>query len=152
MISISQMNVLAGQPEKNLRQMKRDMTIAKEQGSELIVFPELALPGYMLGDEWENDTFVRECEDMNTEIIDETRRLTLATIWGNVKTDSTKVNEDGRLRKYNAGFVAQNGILVPGGVTEGLIIKTLMPNYREFRDKRHFTSLRDLAFEEGKSL
>ncbi len=146
------MNVQAGQPEKNLKQMKCDMAIAKEQGSELVVFPELALPGYMLGDEWENDTFVRECEDMNTEIIDETRRLTLATIWGNVKTDSTKVNEDGRLRKYNAGFVAQNGILVPGGVADGLIIKTLMPNYREFRDKRHFTSLRDLAFEEGKSL
>lgn len=27
-----------------------------------------------------------------------------------------------------------------------------MPNYREFRDKRHFTSLRDVAFEEGKNL
>lgn len=152
MISISQMNVQAGQPEKNLRQMKYDMLLAKEQGSELVIFPELALPGYMLGDEWENDTFVRECEDMNAEIIDETRRLALGTIWGNVKTDTNRVNEDGRLRKYNAAFVAQNGILVPGGLGDGSIIKTLMPNYREFRDKRHFTSLRDLAFEEGKSL
>lgn len=152
MISISQMNVQAGQPEKNLRQMKQDMSLAKEQGSELVIFPELALPGYMLGDEWENDTFVRECEDMNAEIIDETRRLALGTIWGNVKTDANRVNEDGRLRKYNAAFVAQNGILVPGGLGDGSIIKTLMPNYREFRDKRHFTSLRDLAFEEGKGL
>ena len=44
MISISQMNVQAGQPEKNLRQMKQDMSLAKEQGSELVIFPELALP------------------------------------------------------------------------------------------------------------
>lgn len=152
MISISQMNVQAGQPEKNLRQMKYDMLLAKEQGSELVVFPELALPGYMLGDEWENNSFVRECEEMNMEIIEATRRQAIAAIWGNVKTDANRVNEDGRIRKYNAAFVAQNGVLVPGGLGDGSIIKTLMPNYREFRDKRHFTSLRDVAFEEGKNL
>lgn len=152
MISISQMNVQAGQPEKNLTSILRDIELAKEQGSELVVFPELALPGYMLGDEWENNTFVRECEEMNMEIIEATRRQAIAAIWGNMKTDANKVNEDGRIRKYNAAFVAQNGVLVPGGLGDGSIIKTLMPNYREFRDKRHFTSLRDVAFEEGKSL
>lgn len=108
MISISQMNVQAGQPEKNLTSILRDIELAKEQGSELIIFPELALPGYMLGDEWENHTFVRECEEMNLEIIEATRRQAIAAIWGNVKTDADKVNEDGRIRKYNAAFVAQN--------------------------------------------
>ena len=44
MMSISQMNVHAGQPEKNLKQMKLDIIRAKEQGSELVVFPELAIP------------------------------------------------------------------------------------------------------------
>ena len=70
----------------------------------------------MLGDEWENNTFVRECEDMNLEVIESTRQYAIAAIWGNVKTDVNKVNEDGRIRKYNAAFVAQNGILVPGGL------------------------------------
>jgi NAD+ synthase (glutamine-hydrolysing) len=152
MISIAQMYVHAGQPEKNLATMKESIRQAKEQGSELVVFPELALPGYMLGDEWENESFVGECEDMNHEIIDATREHAMAAIWGNVKTDPTRVNEDGRLRKYNAAWVAQNGILVPGGQWDGSTVKTLMPNYREFRDKRHFTSLRDVAFEEGKSI
>ena len=70
----------------------------------------------------------------------------MTVIWGNILTDSTKVNEDGRIRKYNAAFVARNGELV------GKVIKDLMPNYREFDDKRHFTSLKDLAFEEGANI
>ena len=45
--------------------------------------------------------------------------------------------------KYNALFVAQNGKLVqPDSMPYPFVIKTLMPNYREFDDTRHFFSLR----------
>lgn len=101
----------------------------------------------MIGDEWENDAFVRECVDMNQEVIDATRGSETTIIWGNVLTDPKEVNEDGRIRKYNAGFVARNGLLVPGGAMDGYVIKTNMPNYREFEDKRYFASFRDFIFE-----
>lgn len=89
---------------------------------------------------------------MNQLIIDATKDSAMTVIWGNILTDSTRVNEDGRIRKYNAAFVARNGKLVPNGAGAKSVIKTLMPNYREFDDKRHFTSLKDLAFEDGANL
>lgn len=152
MISMAQMNVRAGQPETNLATIIAGISEAAKRGSDLVIFPELAIPGYLLGDEWENERFVRECESMNAEIIAATRGTSVTAIWGNVKTEPGKVNEDGRLRKYNAGFVARNGELVAGGLGDGSVIKTLMPNYREFRDKRHFVSLQQVAFEAGKTI
>ena len=128
--------------------MVRDICIAEDKGSDLHVATELAIPGYMIGDEWENEAFVRECEDMNQEVIDATKDSAMSVVWGNVLTDPNKINEDGRIRKYNAAFVARNGVLIPNRVTKGYVIKTNMPNYREFEDKRYFTSMKDMLFED----
>ncbi|MBP8016422.1 NAD(+) synthase [Candidatus Gracilibacteria bacterium] len=148
---LAQMQVMPGRPDKNLETMKKIIKKAKNDGKSLVIFPELAVSGYLLGDEWENEAFVRDCFDMNEEIVKITKGK-IAAIWGNVLLDFNKVNEDGRIRKYNTAFVAQDGKYVSNGVFNGYTIKTLMPNYREFRDKRHFTSLKDLAFERGESI
>jgi NAD+ synthase (glutamine-hydrolysing) len=152
MLTLSQMDVAAGRPDKNLKRMLLDLRIAEDRGSDLHVFNEMAVPGYMIGDEWENESFVRECEDMNADIVAATRGSAMNVIWGNVATDADRRNEDGRLRKYNAAYVARDGLLVPNGVSDGRVIKTLMPNYRQFDDKRHFTSLRDVILEEEGTL
>lgn len=148
MITLSQINIEAGRPDRNLDTLLQDIRIAQDKGSDLHIATELVIPGYLVGDEWENESFVHECENMNQEIIDATKGSSMSVIWGNILTDSTKVNEDGRIRKYNAAFVARNGILVPNRTGASAVIKTLMPNYREFDDKRHFTSLKDVMFEE----
>ena len=101
----------------------------------------------MAGDAFEDDAWVKEAESQNQRIIDATRDSALAVIWGNIKTDATKKNEDGRIRKYNAAFIAQNGVLIHTP-WDDFIPKTLMPNYGKFDDKRHFTSGKDIAFEE----
>ncbi len=108
MITLSQINVEAGRPDKNLRKILEDIRIAEDKDSDLHVATELVIPGYLVGDEWENTAFVRECEDMNQEVIDATKSSAMTVIWGNILTDSSKVNEDGRIRKYNAAFVARN--------------------------------------------
>ncbi|TFG63218.1 MAG: NAD(+) synthase, partial [Gemmatimonadales bacterium] len=70
------------------------------------------------------------------------------TIFGNVAVDRDRKNEDGRVRKYNALFVAEDGRLAPPeGGPYPFVIKTLLPNYREFDDSRHFFDLRKLAVE-----
>ena len=148
-IVLEQMEVKAGNPEANLARILEGITRAKANGKELVVFPEMAVPGYLLGDEWENDAFVRECADMNAEIMAATDGV--AAIWGNVAIDASAKGEDGRVRKYNAAFVAQNGAMVNNGVFDGRTVKSLMPKYREFDDERHFFSLPKLAFERGVS-
>ncbi len=149
-IVLEQMEVKAGNPEANLSRILEGIARAKEDGKELVVFPEMAVPGYLLGDEWENDAYVRECADMNAEIAAATKDG-IAAIWGNVAVDASARGEDGRIRKFNAAFVAQDGEMVTNGVFDGHTVKSLMPKYREFDDERHFFSLPKLAFERGVS-
>lgn len=84
---------------------------------------------------------------MNSEILAATRGI--AAIWGNVLADPESVGEDGRIRKYNAAFVAQDGTWVANGAFVGHTVKSLMPKYREFDDERHFFPLPKLALERG---
>ena len=62
MITISQIDVTAGRPDKNLPKLLKDIKTAQEKGSDLHIATELVIPGYLVGDEWENEAFVRECE------------------------------------------------------------------------------------------
>lgn len=149
MFTIAQMNVVPGNPEANLEKILSLIEQAKLAGHDGIVFPEMAIPGYLLGDEWENESYVQECTEMNKEIIAATRDRFTA-IWWNVSIDEAKKWDDGRLRKYNSAYVAHDGNLVSNWVFDGMTHKTLMPKYRLFDDERHFHSLSKLAQEEGK--
>lgn len=148
MINISQRNIRVGDMRGNTEAFLADIEASKKMWAGMLVGTELMVSGYMAGDAFEDDAWVREAEEQNERIIAATRDSAMVVIWGNIKTDSTKVNEDGRLRKYNAAFIAQNGVLIPTPWGD-YIPKTLMPNYGKFDDKRHFTSGKDLAFEDG---
>jgi len=148
---LAQIHVLPGQPAANTETMLKAIASARAQAAELVVFPEMAIPGYLLGDAWERDAFLRECEACGHLIRAAAKGLVV--VFGNVALDWRRRNEDGRVRKYNALFVAQNGRFIgPRGGTYDFVVKTLLPNYREFDDSRYFYDLRRLAAEEGQSL
>jgi NAD+ synthase (glutamine-hydrolysing) len=148
-IRLVQMEVLPGRPVENTEKILNRITEARAAGRTLVVFPEMAVPGYLLGDEWERPAFLRECEACGEEIRAASTGITV--MFGNVGIDWSRRNEDGRVRKYNALFIAENGRFL--GPEDGLypfVIKTLMPNYREFDDSRHFFDTRKLAAELGR--
>lgn len=145
-IALGQMQVVPGHPDQNARKMLDMIQEARRQGAHLVVFPEMAIPGYLLGDTWEQTAFLRDCEYYGQQIVRAARDI--CVVFGNVAVDWQKKNEDGRVRKYNACFVAQDGRLAGGdNFIYPFRIKTLQPNYREFDDSRHFYSLRQLAQE-----
>ena len=146
-----QMEVLPGRPRDNTANMLRLVAAAREEGAELVVFPEMAIPGYLLGDEWEHEAFLRECEDCGRTVRDASGGLVI--VFGNVGLDRRRRNEDGRVRKYNALFAAEDGrFRGPESGPYDFVIKTLLPNYREFDDSRHFFDLRKVALEQGQSV
>jgi NAD+ synthase (glutamine-hydrolysing) len=148
-IRLVQMEVLPGRPVENTEKILNRISEAKAAGRALVVFSEMAIPGYLLGDEWERPAFLRECEACGEEIRAASTGITV--MFGNVGIDWARRNEDGRVRKYNALFIAENGrFLGPEGGPYPFIIKTLMPNYREFDDSRHFFDTRKLAAELGR--
>ena len=160
-IVVCQMEVIPGNPEANLARILRGIDEGTAAGANLVLFPEMALPGYLVGDEWENDAFLRDLAVMNEEIFAHTRGRAAAA-WGSVQAvfgahDPVlgrvpalgRRGEDGRTRKYNAAFVAAGGRPVGNGIFSGFTPKSLLPKYREFDDARHFHALPLLASEIG---
>lgn len=145
-IALAQIEIIPGRPDINTRTMLNEIDQARQQQAQMIIFPEMSIPGYFLGDTWEQPSFLRDCEEYGQQII--AASVDLCIIFGNIAMDWNKVNDDGRIRKYNACFVAYQGKLLGNdNFPYPFRIKTLQPNYREFDDSRHFYSLRKLAIE-----
>lgn len=156
-IAIAQFQVFPGDPARNGARMLELMDGARGLGAHLIAFPEMCLPGYLLGDMWERPAFLRECEDWAARIAAATGPggpgEGLAAVFGTVAVEWDLKGEDGRPRKYNAFIAAQDGVaLNHPGVGKPYGIKTLLPNYREFEEPRHFQDARKLAMETGRPL
>ena len=147
-IALSQFEIIPSMPTNNAARIINYIEEAKNNKADMIIFPELVISGYLIGDMWESESFIRECEELGEEIIKASKDIFV--IFGNVAIDRNKNNFDGRVRKYNALFLAKDGKLIKNPYSKipyPFIIKTLLPNYKEFEDTRHFFSLKDLIFE-----
>lgn len=147
-IALSQLEIIPSMPTNNAARIINYIEEAKNNKADIIIFPELAISGYLIGDMWESESFIRECEELGEEIIKASKDIFV--IFGNVAVDRNKKNFDGRVRKYNALFLAKDEKLIKNPYSKipyPFIIKTLLPNYKEFEDTRHFFSLKDLIFE-----
>lgn len=144
---IVQMMVVPGDVQGNTEKILGYIEGAKKDSLDMAIFPEMAVPGYLLGDNWERLAFLKECEQCNDRI----RRASsgIIVVFGSVGIDWNRKNEDGRVRKYNALFVAEDGAFKsPESVPYDFAVKSLLPDYREFDETRHFYDLRKLALEE----
>jgi len=150
-VALAQMEIIPGRPDVNTKTMLIMIEQARQQQAEMIIFPEMSIPGYFLGDTWEQPAFLRDCVEYGHRII--LASTNICIVFGNIAIDWNKVNDDGRVRKYNACFVAYQGKLMgDDNFPYPFRIKTLQPNYREFDDSRHFYSLRKLATELGENV
>jgi NAD+ synthase (glutamine-hydrolysing) len=154
-IALAQMEVRPGRPDLNLGRMLALMDRARAEGVELVAFPEMCLPGYLIGDLWEQDALVEDFASYSDLVCEASAGLTV--LFGNVALDGSAIGEDGRVRKFNVVHVCHDGAYVqrealPPGLPRGAQPKTLHPNYRFFDDDRHFYSLRKLAQALGRPL
>ena len=154
-IALVQMDVKPARPDLNVETMLRHIDRGRAAGAELIVFSELCISGYILGDLWEVDALVEDFAAYSETIREASQDV--AVLFGNVAVDRANIGEDGRIRKYNAVHVCAGGRYlarenVPPGLPAGVQPKTLHPNYRFFDDDRHFYSLRKLADASGRSV
>ncbi|MEW6751683.1 MAG: NAD(+) synthase [Candidatus Latescibacterota bacterium] len=155
LIALAQMEVRPGRPDLNVGRMLELIDQARAQGAEVILFPELCVTGYIVGDLWEIDALVLDFAAWSERVRAASAGVTV--VFGNVAVDPARIGEDGRLRKYNAVHVCRDGRCVerpglPEGLPPGVHPKTLHPNYRFFDDDRHFYSLRKVAASAGRSL
>lgn len=148
--------------ERNLNEMVKLTSEAKEKGCDLIVFPELCVSGYVLADQWLDRHFCSDLMAANTELMVASDNIGI--VYGNafVDTDIEQrigqtghfPNKDGRSRLYNAAYFLHNGGFAKRTTStpllpEGVQPKNLLPSYRFFDDPRYFFSLQDIAVDMG---
>ena len=110
----------------NASQIEKEIIIACGRGVEIIVFPELSLTGYTCGDLFAHQLLLENAEMGLLQILNNTRQLEIISILG------MPVPLNGML--LNAAVVIQKGRVL------GVVPKTYLPNYKEFYEKRWFTS------------
>lgn len=140
-------------PQVNAENLLKQANRARQiLGADVIVASEMFLCHYLSGDRYEDDDFVREVWRA-AQYVRDNWTYDEVLIFGGIGLDAEQtVGEDGRLRKYNAAFVVQNGQFVSNQAGLPFAIKSLLPNYRFFDDTRHFFDLRKVALERGVSV
>lgn len=152
-IAFGQIQVHPGEPATNFQSMMHAIDYAKAVSTDILLFPELCLSGYMVGDLWDQVPFIKDCLYYGEELVKYTENTNLTIIFGNVGVDEGLCNLDGSLRKYNALYVASKGQLVSNpSQPYPFTIKTLLPSYRYFNEPRYFTSANVVAKDRNLSL
>ena len=149
-LALAQLNVRAGDIASNLLAMQQMIQEAKAQEADLIVFPEMTVGGYLIGDRFLHEGFVDELLAANDRI--KAWSDGIAIVWGNIAAHPLgKRNRDGRFGRLNGAYFAKDGQWVTreNGLLEGLYVKHALPDYRFFDDSRFFKSGLDLAKELG---
>jgi NAD+ synthase (glutamine-hydrolysing) len=147
-IAMAQLHVKAGRSHLNLKRMHEMILDAKHQQADLIIFPEMSVPGYIVLDKWLQTSFREEMADANELIKSWSEGIGI--IWGNIIVDEfgdAKINRDGRPIRCNAALFAYEGKYVPreNGFSDGIYVKHCMPDYRFFDDSRYFMSGVEIA-------
>jgi NAD+ synthase (glutamine-hydrolysing) len=122
---------VVGNPTKNAEDIISLIKEAHSKEVSVVVFPELTLTGYTASDLLLNQTLIASQDEAFTNILKNIKNINTIAILG------IAVLEADRL--YNCAVVVQNGKVL------GLVPKSYLPNKKEFYEKRHFTTGRDIS-------
>lgn len=95
-VALVTMNVLQGKCEENFSFMMDKIQQAKKDHVDMIVFPQNAISGYLLGDQWLDDAWCRYVDSFNDRLVEESEDI--AIVWGNIRYRNQ--------RRFNAAFFA----------------------------------------------
>src|SRR4051812_40749694 len=130
-VALAQINPTSGDLSANTAKILDAVASAAAQGADLVVTPEMALPGYCIGDLVEDTAFVEANEAAMQRIAAASASIT--TVVGFIDHEPAARNDHGTVRKYNAAAVVRDGRVLQRAR------KSLLPNYRYFDDKRFFS-------------
>ncbi|MEI6122817.1 MAG: NAD+ synthase [Bacteroidota bacterium] len=137
-IALAQLNFHIGNFELNSSKIIAAIREAKSRGSELIVFPELAVCGYPPRDFLEFDDFIERCKKCIAEISLEADGIAVI-----VGAPSENINTSGK-KLFNSAYFIENKEVV------FVQHKSLLPNYDIFDEYRYFEPNRDFGIVEYK--
>jgi NAD+ synthase (glutamine-hydrolysing) len=130
-VALAQINPISADIHGNAAKILEAVAGAAAARADVVVVPELALPGYCIGDLVEDTAFLDANERALQAIAAATRGIT--AVVGFIDRDLDATNDHGTVRKYNAAAVVRDGRILQRAR------KSLLPSYRYFDDKRYFS-------------
>jgi len=125
-VAVGTPRVALGSPAQNARRTLELARQAAERHALLVLFPELGLSGYSNEDLFHQDALLDAVETSLDEVLEESRALEPLLVVG------APLRTEGKL--FNCALIIHRGALL------GVVPKTYLPNYREFYEKRQFSS------------
>ncbi len=125
-ITISQINPIIGDIDYNLKKILSEINKAKENKSDVILFPELCLCGYPPEDLIYFEGFTKKIQESLSQIVSTSQNILIVV--GLVRKNINP-NEKGFFN--SAAVIADEKLL-------GFKDKTLLPTYDVFNEKRYF--------------
>ncbi|MBF0448804.1 MAG: NAD+ synthase [Magnetococcales bacterium] len=124
LVALAQINPHVGNLDHNLEQMLKSAELAKKDGIDLVVFPELVLTGYPPEDLLHKPAFINRLALVEIRLADALGRLGIDAIYGSIRRQGDVL--------YNVG------VLIEGGRESGYAVKWRLPNFSVFDEKRYF--------------
>ena len=123
-IALAQFDFLVGNVQGNLDTCRALVRRARDEGADLLLFPELALAGYPPEDLLLRPGFLESCEQALDELT------------ASVQGIDVVVGHPGRIngQRFNMASWIRDGQIV------GQYAKQLLPNYAVFDEQRYFSS------------
>ena len=128
-IALAQLNFFVGDFDGNLDKMLKAVTEAKQQGADLVCFPELATCGYPPRDFLEFDDFIRRAERSVNKLAEAAVDIAIA-----VGSPSRNPVIEGKDLFNSAYFLAD-------GEIKHVQHKALLPTYDVFDEYRYFEQM-----------
>ncbi len=116
-------------PQANADAVLAQARACHDEGVAVAVFPELCLTGYAIDDLLLQEVVLDAVEVAISTLVEASRELLPVLVVG------APVRKD--LRLYNCAVVIHRGAVL------GVVPKQMLPNYREFYERRHFASGED---------
>lgn len=126
-IGLAQINPMSGNIEYNAKKIAKYIKYANKIGLESIIFPELSLMGYPIEDVIDRHPFI---VNENIKWLKEIAKITQNTI-ALVGFVEPRENDCWGKKYYNSLAILQKGTI------QGIVRKSLLPNYAEFNDYRY---------------
>jgi NAD+ synthase (glutamine-hydrolysing) len=120
-LALAQFDSTVGDLEGNAARMIEWIGRAREEGSDIVVFPELAVPGYPPEDLLLKPSFIRDNLRHRDRVVEASRGIAVIGGFVDLETDI-----------YNAAFFAYDRRL------RGVYHKVYLPNYGVFDEERYF--------------
>ena len=98
-VSMVTMNIEIGNCQKNVNKMLMYIEKARCENVDLIIFPQNAVSGYLLYEQWMDDTWCSYVDSFNDILIQES--YDIAIVWGNIRYRNK--------RRFQAAFFAYEG-------------------------------------------